>query len=326
MKRTIFLLSVLIILVVGWSAAWHFIEAKVVEVAETAKTRLAERGQQIDCSDQVTGGYPFRITFNCSSVSYENQRSGLVFEAGELRSAAQAYQPGKVVMEIDSPASFETVAGGRFKVDWESLRGSMKVGLSGRERTSLVGKDFDVTPLQDPSRITVSEFEYHDRLVGENDVDVALSMVDLKEVSSSTLELVDFDLRSEATFKDIHDRFSRGRNLMSIIRESGVKGELHRLQVAAANGAEVKLSGPFDAGNDGLLNGKMKVEIKDLDALLRLIIFFNPQHEQNILRAGEAIKLVRPADENNTRSITLTIQDNVIKLGFVPLGRIPFWL
>ncbi len=316
----------MVILIAGWSAAWFFIEGKVLEATDNAKERLAERGQTFDCADQTTGGYPFRINFNCSALSYENTQSGLSIETGELRSAAQAYQPGKVVIELDSPAAVETIASGRFKVDWESLRGSMKVGLSGRERTSVVGRDFNITPLQDPSRITMETFEYHDRLTGENDVDVALALIDLKETSAASLDLIDFDLRTEATFKNVHDRFSRGRNLMDIIRQTGMQGDLQRLQIAAENGAQIKLSGPFDASKDGLLNAKLKVEVTDLDALLRLMIFFNPAHERAITEGGKAIKLFARPDANGVRSVDLTIQDNVLKLGFVPIGRIPFWL
>lgn len=326
MKRTILLLSVLTILVTGWSVAWFFIEGKVVEVADRAKERLAERGQTFDCTDRATGGYPFRITFDCSGVSYANARNGLQFSAGALRSAAQAYQPGKLVIELDAPATLETVASGRFKVDWQSLRGSVKVGLSGRERTSVVGNDFLVTPFQHSSQVSLSQLEYHDRLTGENDVDIALAIIDLKEMSAETLDLIDFDLRTEARFDNIHDRFSKGRNLLDIIRESGVNGTLNRLQIVAANGAEVKLSGPFNASSTGLLSGKFKVEVTNLDALLRLLVFFNPTQEKVITQAGQAIKLVTPADENGVRSVDITVQDNVLKLGFLPIGRLPFWL
>ena len=316
----------MVILIAGWSAAWFFIESKVIEVADTAKTRLAERGQTFDCADQATGGYPFRVTFDCSTLSYKNANSGFEIETGAMRSVSQAYQPGKVVVELDAPAAVETLANGRFKVDWASLRASLKLGLSGRERTSLVGKDFLITPLQDPSSISISGLEYHDRLSGENDVDVAVALIDLKETSAATLDLIDFDLRTEATFKNIHDRFSRGRNLMDIIRQTGVKGNLQRFQIAAQNGAQIGLSGPFDAGQNGLLNAKLKVEVTNLDALLRLLIFFNPAQEKAIIEGGKAVKLFAPADENGTRSVNLTIQDNVLKLGFIPIGRIPFWL
>lgn len=314
------------ILIAGWSAAWFFIESKVVEVADTAKARLAERGQTFDCRDQAIAGYPFRITFDCSTLNYKNSNSGLEIETGAMRSVSQAYQPGKVVVELDAPAAVETLGNGRFKVDWASLRGSMKLGLSGRERTSLVGKDVLITPFQDPSQISMSGLEYHDRLSGENDVDVAVALTDLKEKSAATLDLIDFDLRTEATFKDIHDRFSRGRNLMDIIRQTGVKGNLQRFQISAKNGAQIRLSGPFDASQAGLMNAKLKVEVTNLDALIRLLIFFNPAHEKAITEGSKAVKLFAPADESGTRSVNLTIQDNVLKLGFIPIGRIPFWL
>jgi len=298
----------------------------MIEVADETEDRLRQRGQEVGCADRTTGGFPFRITFNCSALSYRDQNSGLDIETSELRSVAQAYQPGKVLFELDSPATFETFASGRFKIDWASLRASLKVGLSGRERTSIVGREFNITPLQDASRITMSELEYHDRLTGENDVDVAVALIDLKETSAATLDLIDFDLRTEATLKDIHDRFSGGQNLMNIIRQSGMQGDLHRFYIAAENGAQIKLSGPFDAGQDGRLNAELKVELTDIDALLRLLIFFNPAHENVITEGGKAIKLFTPADANGTRSVDLTIQDNVLKLGLFPIGRIPFWL
>ncbi|MEL7429498.1 MAG: DUF2125 domain-containing protein [Pseudomonadota bacterium] len=326
MKRTIILFAIMVILAIGWSAAWFYIEDKAIEAADRTTERLAERGRIVDCSNRQTGGYPFRISFTCDGVSYQDQLSGLSVSAGKLRSAAQAYQPGKVVMELEGPAEVQTAGNGDISINWASMRASAGFGLEGRQRGSLVGTDIEINPLQDPSRITAAQVEYHDRRSGENDLDLAVVALDMKETGPTTLGLIDFDLRSEAMIRNVHGEFSRGRSLRDIIRRQGAEGELQRFHIVLENGAEVKLSGPFQADRNGFVDATMSFEVKNLDALLRIISFLNPGHEKNIERAGQSIKLLAPADENGFHTVTLNIRKNVIALGLLPIGRLPYWL
>ena len=86
------------------------------------------------------------------------------------------------------------------------------------------------------------------------------------------------------------------------------------------------VSGEFDADRNGLLNSELQVEVKNLDALVRLLSLLNPAQQQNLARASQSIKLLAPADENGFHKVKFSIRKNIIQLGLIPIGRLPFWL
>jgi len=321
LKKGIFLIVVILLLIVGWSAGWFWVVDKVEHKIAKAKTKLEQTGGKIECTNQTTSGYPFRISLNCDDFAIERGASG--FRTNGLKSAAQAYQPNKILIEFTSPGQFTQPGGVPLDLEWSSMRSNLKAGLQKLNTVSFQTKDIIAKPQTGERPMVVSDFQYHERLDGENDLDIAIAMIDVKDALLGPLGRHSFDLRSEVSLANIHDEFSRNRSLIALLKTRDVETEVQRFHVVMAGGGGIKISGPANFSSQGTISAKLNVEISDLDNLLSLAIQSNPRGEQQIRQAGQAIKLLSRPDENGVHKFAFSIDQNVLKLGLIPLGRLP---
>ena len=128
-----------IVLVAGiYSAGW-FLAADQIEKRLTA--RLADgqaAGLGGECTNMDVRGFPFRIGLFCDKVHLDDTRHGTSASFGALRTAAQVYQPGHAVIELDGPAEIRALPGLNVSADWTLLHASVRATLSGVDRTSLL--------------------------------------------------------------------------------------------------------------------------------------------------------------------------------------------
>ena len=136
MKRISLISGIIILIGIGWSSAWFYAANFIEKEFSRVQQKLQSQDQLLECDNQKSVGYPFRIGISCDRLNYENLRYGSQFSAKALRSAAQLYQPGKVVAEFTSPGSFNVRNQGQHDVQWASLFSSMKASLDGPERVS----------------------------------------------------------------------------------------------------------------------------------------------------------------------------------------------
>lgn len=91
-----------------------------------------------ECGDIAFKGYPFRIGLFCSKVTVDDKENGVSASFGELRSAAQVYNPGHIVWELDSPAEIRSAHGLTISAAWQNMQSSIVTKLNGIDRSSLV--------------------------------------------------------------------------------------------------------------------------------------------------------------------------------------------
>ena len=103
--RIILFICLLLLLIGGWVAGWFYVAGQVESTVIRLKQKLSENGQTAECNTQEIGGFPFRISLYCSELHYENTVDGTTLKTGAFKSAAQAYQPNKLVAEVTSPAT-----------------------------------------------------------------------------------------------------------------------------------------------------------------------------------------------------------------------------
>ncbi len=321
MKKGIFLIVVILLLVIGWSIGWFFIVDKVETEIAKAKTRIEQTGGKVECANQASSGYPFRISITCDQFSVERSDSG--FTSSGLKSAAQAYQPNKVILEVASPGQYTQPGGQQLDLSWSSMRGNLKAGLQKLNAISFQTKDLKVAPNTGEQPMTVADLQYHERLQGENNMDIAIAMIGVKDALLGPLGRFDFDLRSEITLDNAHTDFSRNRSLRALLKTREINTQVQRIHLVMADGGGVKISGPASFSPQGIITAKLKVELSELDKLLALAVKSNPRQEREIKQAGQAIKLLSRPDENGVYKFDFAIQENVLKLGLIPLGRLP---
>lgn len=321
MKKGIFLIIIILLLVCGWSAGWFFVVDKVETEIAKAKDRLEQTGGKVECANQTSSGYPFRISISCDQFEIERGASG--FKANGLKSAAQAYQPNNILLELNSPGEFTQPNGVPLNLEWSSMRSNLKAGLSKLNAISFQTKNLTASPQTGDQPMAVSDLQYHERLQGENDLDIAIAMINVKDALLGPFGRHDFDFRTEVSIANIHSEFSKNRSLGALIKTRDVETQIQRLHVVMADGGGVKISGPASFSPQGVITAKLDIEISDLDKLLALAIQSNPRGEREIKQAGQAIKLLAKADENGVRKFSFAVDQNVMKLGLIPLGRLP---
>ncbi|MEM7068435.1 MAG: DUF2125 domain-containing protein, partial [Pseudomonadota bacterium] len=220
MKKTVLLLVIIFVLGAGWAAGWFFVANTVEQALETGKTRLASQDKIFQCPNQEINGFPFRINLTCAETTYIDNAQGFSFEAGELRSAAQAYQPGKAVVEVDGPAVMVVGSRDTYDLKWDTLRASFTAGLSGVETFSSVGTKVTVkpaNPIQEP--FVIENFQAHSRKAEVNDVDMALLSTG---IASQNALWPEFDLTLNVRFADVYDALLKNPDLKKITQRQGL--------------------------------------------------------------------------------------------------------
>ena len=319
-KKGIFLLSTIILLIVGWSAGWYFVAGKIETAISDTKTKLADKGRDIECTNQEVNGFPFRISLNCDEVRYADDVTGVVFEAGELRTAAQTYQPNKAIVELKSPASLTLPNGDRFNTSWKSMRSSLKAGLSGPENLSLQGKQVVLIPAKRAKHtMRITDMQLHGRQSGDNDVNLAVVVKEAKSQNGlwPTFNL-DTTLLLEDTYKDIVNRTS----ILRVAKRKGLKGQIENFQYAPIDGGMLEVSGPAEVSKEGLLFGKFNVTVRELPKLINALSKSFPEERQKFADASKAVALLAQKTGKNEIFLPITLRNGKISIGIIPLGKL----
>lgn len=321
MKKGIFLLSVLILLSAAWSAGWYYVVGKVETVISDTKVKLSDKGRDVKCSNQKIDGYPFRISLNCDDVRYADEVNGVIFEAGKLRTAAQAYQPNKAIVELSSPASLRIPNGEEFNTAWNSMRSSLKLGLSGPENLSLHGKAITLIPVKRAEHeMRIKDMQVHGRQIGEDDINLAVNLIETK---SQNALWPSFNLNStfllEGIYKDVMNRTS----LLRVAKSKGLKGSIERFQYMPDEGGMLEVKGPAQVSQAGLLTGKFDVTVRDLPQLLNALSKSFPEEKQKFADASKAVSLLSKKTGKEEITIPITVRNGRMSIGIIPLGKLP---
>ncbi len=132
----------LLLIAVGWSAAWFVIRNRASEAVDAWFATEARAGRQWTCQDRTIAGYPFRIELICNSLSLK--QGAVTASLGRVESVAQVYQPRFIITEIEGPLK---VTDGQVTVQgsWDLLQTSFHAEQNGFRRLSLVAEAPRVT-------------------------------------------------------------------------------------------------------------------------------------------------------------------------------------
>ena len=320
MKKGIILLAITAILMAGWSGVWHFVTGKVETTLADTKTKLTQRGREVECSNQEINGYPFRISINCDAVKYKDTITGISFEGGKLKTAAQAYQPNKAIAELSSPASLTLANGNKVDATWELMRSSIKMGLSGPQNISVQGTKITLSPTQFSAQpVQIDDMQFHGRLMDENNINLAVT---LDNTTAQGNPWPGFDLRSTVLLNDAYKDILDRQSILRIARDKGLEGEIQRFQYAPIDGGALEFSGPAKINPQGLLSGQLQVTLRDLPKLVTALGKSFPKEKQKFDDASTAINLLAQKSGNNEISFPVSIRDGRASIGLIPLGKI----
>lgn len=322
--RRFFWFAVAILAGIGlYSAGWFYAAGRLEDEAAGAIARLNGAGKRANCEEPQARGYPFRIGLFCRSVLYEDAREGLSVQARALRTAAQIYQPWRIVGELDGPARLEAPGLDALALDWASLRASARLAQPLPERLSLEAQDLNVRRDEQtgPETVTplarVDAVEAHMRPVGD-DVDLAVRFDGLRPDASLTngislpplSGLVDLSLARAALPGGLPDGFGgtlRGRSFT-------IRG----VTISLGGGAGVTVSGPVAVDADGLVDAELKFSVREPMALAQILGDLAPHARREIELSFSAI-----AAMGGDAGMPLRIVRSEASLGFLSLGTLP---
>ncbi|MCY1228422.1 hypothetical protein D9M72_407390 [compost metagenome] len=309
-----------IVLVAGiYSAGW-FLAADQIEKRLTA--RLADgqaAGLGGECTNMDVRGFPFRIGLFCDKVHLDDTRHGTSASFGALRTAAQVYQPGHAVIELDGPAEIRASPGLNVFADWTLLHASVRATLSGVDRTSLTYDNLTGRvrlPLAgDGLGFGASHGELHLRQNGA-DLDAALSVdkLDLRPEEGPSYA-PPATVAADLTFTD-----KAGWMATTPTPEMfrGSKGELRQLTLDLGSGMNAKLSGPFSVNDQGLISGEFSLTMTNIEAWRANLVKLIPDDANLVDNTANMLKAL--ANGKDEATVKLNVRDGTAFLAFIPIG------
>jgi hypothetical protein len=322
--RKLWLLATAVVLAIClYTAGWFYAASLLKENTLAFLGSQEKRGIAAECLDAEYRGYPFRIGLFCSKVSVDDKANGISGNFGALRSAAQIYNPGHIVWEMDAPAEVRSSRGLTLSTTWTSLQSSLIAKLGGVERASLVieGARTNVVSSVDNQAfdVTSNHAEIHLRQNGA-DLDTA---IDLKGAATTLPGIAQFlpaldtslDLTLIGRAGIIDGSDPNGTSL------TGTKAEMREFRADLGQGRVMTLSGPFSFDENGRMNGKLKLRIEQIDAWRKSLGEAFPDFAPTL---DTASKMLSALGKGSNASIDLTIRrGKVLAGGLIQIGEIP---
>lgn len=322
--RKVVRLAVLIVLFIAvYSVAWYF-------AAEYLRKQIVSffhggnpSGIEAICEDAEIGGYPFRFRLNCTQLSLDDKERGIAANFGAVRAAAQIYNPGHIVWELDGPAELRSAFGVNATSKWQNLQSSLRIGLSGVSRSSLLVEKVETTitssAAQQEIKLAAEGFEQHVRQQAA-DLDYATLLRNVTfTLNGQPVNLPPVSASIDTTFADkgplLDPRFTSQQTL------HGTRGEVRRMVVDLGEGRIATVSGPFSVGETGLVSGNLSIEIEKIEGWRDVISAAYPPAKamaENAAKVMQALSFGR-----DKGSADINIRDGKVMMGFIPLGEIP---
>ena len=315
-------LGIGVVLVIGlYTAGWFYFASQAKSWLQNAMQGQGERPFAVDCKDLEIRGYPFRIGAFCSAVKIDVAKAGLSASLGQVRSAAQIYNPGHAVIEMDGPADIRTSFGFMANATWSNLRSSVVGGFTGLERSSVEADDIhaDIGDPLLPNAISADfkHGEWHVRQNGD-DIDVATESNDLViQTNALPISLPVSNVDSDVTFIGQSDVL-KGKKRFSL-RSSA--GKLNLARIDFRDKGAIDLSGSFQFDEAGLLNGAFDVKLSKIDELQKVLSASFPAAAEPINQVAGVLTGLSAG--TGTATIKVNVRKGVVFVAFFELGRIP---
>jgi hypothetical protein len=330
-RRLLYVFLTLVVLIAGSVFGWDYLAEKLESGLNKHVKKLAIQGKTLKCDNQRIEGFPFRVGLFCDEIFFEEPSKGIMFKAGKVRSAAQFYQPGFMVGEVDSPAQLSLPNTGVIDLQWKLAQTSSRISLAGVRRVSLnlenlVARKTNNNPQRIPD-VYLSSLGLHIRAAGDDiasaDAEIAIDLksIQIKNLPEQLFPTTHFS--ADGVISGINQTLKKGEDIEKWIREKGLKIQLHKLEFALADGGTFSASGPVRVNQSGLVSGKLDVKVVGIDNFVRILANHIPKLDENAKLIQAASMLFSQGAKNKTLRLQLDIRNGNISAGFIQLGVIP---
>ncbi|HEV7437341.1 MAG TPA: DUF2125 domain-containing protein [Pseudorhizobium sp.] len=323
-RKIWFLAAAIIIAIAVYTGGWFYAASLLKEKTLALLGSQEANGISVRCADATYRGYPFRIGLFCSSLALDDRNNGISATAGALRSAAQVYDPSRIVWEVDGPAQVRTSHGLTVSSDWESLQSSLLAKGRGVERSSTIinqGLSRIVSTSANRSlNLGAERSEMHLRQNGA-DLDAAFRLENVRVTGAEALEalpamttLADITLVGRSGLIDGTDP--------SGIALYGTEGEIRALSADLGEGRTIRISGPFSIDDDGYLSGRLKLKVDQIDAWRESLAEAFPEIAPVLQTVAGMLSALNGGGQSASLDLSVN-RGKVFAGGFIPIGEIP---
>lgn len=333
----------IVVLIVLYTIGWFYLASRVESAAAQAISEAEAQGTEIGCADRDVRGYPFRLGLHCDATVLATT-DGVRFEAGAFRSAAQVYEPTRLISELDGPASFETpTASGT--AEWRAARASTRIGEGGLQLGTVAIDDLRFAADPTSGVAVTGEVDRAVASIQPNgaDLDAALTIDGLDLAPVEGRDLPPTTLNIDATLSDAASALRGGGPIESL---RGRTVTLRNAGLALAGGGRIETSGQVAINADGLPTGEIEIGLSDPAATVAALselfpnasgvfqaiggVFGGASGSVGGLLSGvlgreePATAQVTPnAEEGELKTITVALNNGQARVGLIPLGRVP---
>ena len=329
-KLTAFV-AFMVLLIAALSAGWYWAAGKLDETLTGFAGQLEKSGKTFKCDNQQVNGYPFRIGVFCDKVDFADPSAGVSVSGPAFRSAAQLYRPGHVVAELDGPYNVSVPGFAPLSLDWSNLKSSSKLDTGGFQRLSLVADELTIAA-NDFGQLdllgSLSQLQFHarpDPKAEETDLDVAFSgdQWKINDGGAGLIEPVSFNFQAQIAngLKMIRE----GQDLIWALQHNGGKAMLSDFTFSTQGGGSLKVSGPLEVNDSGIVSGELVFNIDDPKNLMNYAGSVFPPAATALSDIVHYLDAVAEKTDGKARikDLKVVIKDGKVILGFFEIADIP---
>ena len=139
-KRIIILGSVVLLVVIAWSAAWLVLATMARQGIEAQALADGVTSPRVSCGTLDIDGFPFRFDASCADTTIVSGDSTITLPG--ISASVRVYAPTHMVLAAQGPAEIvDSFTGLRNAVAWSALDGSARLDNWRIARVSLEGRD-----------------------------------------------------------------------------------------------------------------------------------------------------------------------------------------
>ncbi|VAW21766.1 hypothetical protein MNBD_ALPHA11-1650, partial [hydrothermal vent metagenome] len=143
MRKFLFLMIFIIVIVAGWSAVWIYAAQRINAEASSLFANTANTQQQINCEQFSVSGFPFRFDITCTNLTLSSIDTSL--KIPEIKVTALVYRPTHALIFAEGPAVMENIfSGSKRQLNWNSLRASVRTNGWSLARVSIEGENIEL--------------------------------------------------------------------------------------------------------------------------------------------------------------------------------------
>lgn len=361
-RRYLILFGLVVAAMGGWSAFWYYAAGQAEQAIAGWRAREAQAGRDYTCGKQTLRGFPFRIEVDCAPMAATFVSGGvkLKVETKAAIVAAQIYQPGLLISELQGPLTFgEAGKPPEFVATWQQAVSSVGGNPTAPQRVALVFDQPAVARVdgggQQTAVIKADHVEIHGRLVGGSVwdkpvIELALSLQQAAVPALKAAATAPIDGEIVVTLHGLKDFSPKPWPArLREIQQNGGFIEITRARLKQGDTLAIG-AGKLSLNAQGYLDGTLNVTAAGLEHFLNAIgadvaVKNSPEMDKvagfldrlapglgNVAReqAGAHITFGIKAIEGNATlegkpavSLPLTFNNGAVALGMIPLGHTP---